>query len=29
MRLIVAHSLIVAVPFIGYAALHGKVSWIP
>ncbi len=27
--LIVAHSLIDAVTFIGYAALHGKVSWIP
>jgi membrane protease YdiL (CAAX protease family) len=29
MPLIVAHSLIDAVTFIGYAALHGKVSWIP
>lgn len=27
--LIVAHSLIDAVAFVGYAALHGKVSWLP
>jgi membrane protease YdiL (CAAX protease family) len=27
--LIVAHSLIDATAFIGYAALHGKVSWLP
>jgi hypothetical protein len=27
--LIVAHTLIDAVAFVGYAALHGKVSWLP
>jgi len=27
--LIIAHSLIDATAFIGYAALHGKVSWLP
>jgi membrane protease YdiL (CAAX protease family) len=27
--LIVAHTLIDAVAFLGYAALHGKVSWLP
>lgn len=27
--LIVAHALIDAVAFVGYAALHGKVSWLP
>jgi membrane protease YdiL (CAAX protease family) len=27
--LIVAHTLIDSVAFIGYAALHGKVSWLP
>jgi membrane protease YdiL (CAAX protease family) len=27
--LIIAHSLIDAVAFVGYAALHGKVSWLP
>jgi membrane protease YdiL (CAAX protease family) len=27
--LIVAHMLIDAVAFVGYAALHGKVSWLP
>jgi membrane protease YdiL (CAAX protease family) len=27
--LIIAHTLIDAVTFIGYAALHGRVSWIP
>ncbi len=27
--LIIAHTLIDAVAFVGYAALHGKVSWIP
>jgi membrane protease YdiL (CAAX protease family) len=29
MPFIVAHALIDAVTFIGYAALHGKVSWLP
>jgi membrane protease YdiL (CAAX protease family) len=29
MPLIVAHTLIDAVAFVGYAALHGKVSWLP
>jgi membrane protease YdiL (CAAX protease family) len=29
MPLIIAHTLIDAVAFIGYAALHGKVSWLP
>ncbi|MGH3276050.1 MAG: CPBP family intramembrane glutamic endopeptidase, partial [Streptosporangiaceae bacterium] len=27
--MIIAHTLIDAVAFIGYAALHGKVSWLP
>jgi membrane protease YdiL (CAAX protease family) len=27
--LIIAHTLIDAVAFVGYAALHGKVSWLP
>jgi len=27
--LIIAHTLIDAVTFVGYAALHGKVSWLP
>jgi membrane protease YdiL (CAAX protease family) len=27
--LIIAHSLIDATAFVGYAALHGKVSWLP
>jgi membrane protease YdiL (CAAX protease family) len=27
--LIIAHTLIDAVTFVGYAALHGRVSWIP
>ncbi|HEY1616305.1 MAG TPA: CPBP family intramembrane glutamic endopeptidase [Streptosporangiaceae bacterium] len=27
--MIVAHTLIDAVAFVGYAALHGKVSWLP
>jgi membrane protease YdiL (CAAX protease family) len=27
--LIIAHSLIDAVTFVGYASLHGKVSWLP
>ena len=27
--LIIAHTLIDAVAFVGYAALHGRVSWIP
>jgi len=27
--LIVAHTLIDVVAFLGYAALHGKVSWLP
>jgi membrane protease YdiL (CAAX protease family) len=27
--MIVAHALIDAVTFVGYAALHGKVSWLP
>jgi membrane protease YdiL (CAAX protease family) len=27
--LIIAHALIDAVAFVGYAALHGKVSWLP
>ena len=27
--LIIAHALIDAVTFVGYAALHGRVSWIP
>jgi hypothetical protein len=26
---IVAHALIDAVAFVGYAALHGHVSWLP
>ena len=29
MPLIIAHTLIDAVTFVGYAALHGKVSWLP
>ncbi|MEV0354164.1 CPBP family intramembrane glutamic endopeptidase [Nonomuraea sp. NPDC050680] len=29
MPLVVAHTLIDAVAFAGYAALHGKVSWLP
>lgn len=29
MPLIIAHSLIDAVAFVGYAVLHGKVSWLP
>jgi membrane protease YdiL (CAAX protease family) len=29
MPLIIAHSLIDAGAFVGYAALHGKVSWLP
>lgn len=29
MPLVVAHTLIDAVAFLGYAALHGKVSWLP
>jgi len=29
MPLIVAHTLIDAVAFVGYAVLHGKVSWLP
>jgi membrane protease YdiL (CAAX protease family) len=29
MPLVLAHTLIDAVAFIGYAALHGKVSWLP
>jgi membrane protease YdiL (CAAX protease family) len=29
MPLIVAHTLIDAVTFVGYAALHGRVSWLP
>ena len=29
MPMVVAHSLIDAVTFIGYAYLHGKVSWLP
>ncbi|HTP14621.1 MAG TPA: CPBP family glutamic-type intramembrane protease, partial [Streptosporangiaceae bacterium] len=28
MPLIIAHALIDAVAFAGYAALHGKVSWL-
>jgi membrane protease YdiL (CAAX protease family) len=27
--LIIAHTLIDAVTFVGYAALHGRVSWLP
>jgi membrane protease YdiL (CAAX protease family) len=27
--LIIAHTLIDAVAFVGYAALHGRVSWLP
>jgi membrane protease YdiL (CAAX protease family) len=27
--MIVAHTLIDAVTFVGYAYLHGKVSWLP
>ncbi len=27
--LVIAHSLIDAVAFVGYAALHGRVSWLP
>jgi hypothetical protein len=27
--LVIAHSLIDAVAFAGYAALHGHVSWLP
>jgi len=29
MPLIIAHTLIDAVAFVGYAALHGRVSWLP
>ncbi|NUR87920.1 MAG: CPBP family intramembrane metalloprotease [Nonomuraea sp.] len=29
MPLVVAHTLIDAVAFVGYAALHGRVSWLP
>jgi membrane protease YdiL (CAAX protease family) len=29
MPMIIAHTLIDAVTFVGYAALHGKVSWLP
>jgi membrane protease YdiL (CAAX protease family) len=29
MPMIIAHTLIDAVAFVGYAALHGKVSWLP
>jgi membrane protease YdiL (CAAX protease family) len=29
MPLVVAHALIDATAFVGYAALHGKVSWLP
>ncbi|NUW43822.1 CPBP family intramembrane glutamic endopeptidase [Nonomuraea rhodomycinica] len=29
MPLVVAHTLIDAVAFVGYAVLHGKVSWLP
>ncbi len=29
MPLVIAHTLIDAVAFVGYAALHGKVSWLP
>ena len=27
--MIIAHALIDAVAFVGYAALHGRVSWLP
>ena len=27
--MIIAHTLIDAVAFVGYAALHGRVSWLP
>jgi membrane protease YdiL (CAAX protease family) len=29
MPMVIAHTLIDAVAFVGYAALHGKVSWLP
>jgi membrane protease YdiL (CAAX protease family) len=29
MPMVIAHTLIDAVTFVGYAALHGKVSWLP
>lgn len=29
MPLVIAHTLIDAVAFVGYAALHGRVSWLP
>jgi len=29
MPLVVAHTLIDATAFVGYVALHGKVSWLP
>ncbi|HUZ26538.1 MAG TPA: type II CAAX endopeptidase family protein [Streptosporangiaceae bacterium] len=29
MPMVIAHALIDAVAFVGYAALHGKVSWLP
>ena len=29
MPMIIAHTLIDAVAFVGYAALHGHVSWLP
>jgi len=27
--LVIAHTLIDTVAFVGYAALHGRVSWLP
>ena len=29
MPMVIAHALVDAVAFVGYAALHGKVSWLP
>ena len=29
MPMIIAHTLIDSVAFVGYAALHGHVSWLP